>query len=71
MTTRLIGMRIKALREERKLSQNDLAQLFGFKDRQTVSAIETGARRVTADELALAVEKLRTPLDYFTVPARR
>ena len=70
MTTRLIGTRIKALREERKLSQDDLAQLLGFKDRQTVSAIETGVRRVTADELVLAVEKLRAPLDYFTDPFR-
>jgi len=54
MATQLIGGRIKALREERKLSQNDLARLFGFKDRQTVSAIETGERRVTAEELMLA-----------------
>ena len=45
MTTRPIGARIEALREERRLSQDDLARLFGFKDRQTVSAIETGARR--------------------------
>ena len=47
----LIGTRLKALREERKLSQDDLARLFGFKDRQTVSAIETGERRVSAEEL--------------------
>jgi XRE family transcriptional regulator, fatty acid utilization regulator len=66
--TSLIGARIKALREERKLSQDDLARLFGFKDRQTVSAIETGERRVTADELIMAVEKLGAPLDYFTNP---
>ena len=66
--TSLIGARIKALREERKLSQDDLARLFGFKDRQTVSAIETGERRVTADELIMAVEKLGAPLDYFTSP---
>ena len=33
MATQLIGARIKALREERKLSQDDLAQIFGFKDR--------------------------------------
>ena len=52
MTTNFIGARIKALREERRLSQDDLARLFGFKDRQTVSAIETGERRVTADELS-------------------
>src|ERR1700722_1807905 len=66
--TSLIGARIKALREERKLSQDDLARLFGVKDRQTVSAIETGERRVTADELIMAVEKLGAPLDYFTNP---
>jgi transcriptional regulator with XRE-family HTH domain len=56
MTTHLIGARIKALREQRKLSQEDLARLFGFKDRQTVSAIESGERRVSAEELILAVE---------------
>lgn len=70
MTTQRIGARIKALREERKLSQDDLARLFGFKDRQTVSAIETGVRRVTAEELVLAVDKLEAPLEYFTDPFR-
>jgi len=68
MTPQLIGARIKALREERKLSQDDLARVFGFKDRQTVSAIETGERRVSADELLVAVEKLGASLDYFTDP---
>ncbi|MHA3977368.1 XRE family transcriptional regulator [Halovulum sp. GXIMD14794] len=68
MATQLIGARIKALREERKLSQDDLARIFGFKDRQTVSAIENGERRVTADELMLAVEKLGATLEYFTDP---
>ena len=66
--TVVIGARIKALREERNLSQDDLARLFGFKDRQTVSAIETGERHVSADELLLAVEKLGTSLDYLTNP---
>jgi Zn-dependent peptidase ImmA (M78 family)/DNA-binding XRE family transcriptional regulator len=64
----LIGTRIKALREERNLSQDDLARIFGFKDRQTVSAIETGERRVSAAELLIAVEKLGASLDYFTNP---
>jgi Zn-dependent peptidase ImmA (M78 family)/transcriptional regulator with XRE-family HTH domain len=68
MTPNIIGTRIKALREERKLSQDDLARLFGFKDRQTVSAIETGERRVTAEELLVAVEKLGASLEYFTDP---
>jgi len=64
----LIGARIRALREQRNLTQHGLARLFGFKDRQTVSAIETGARGVTAEELLLAVEKLGAPLEYFTDP---
>ena len=64
----LIGARIKALREQRNLTQDGVARLFGFRDRQTVSAIETGARGVTAEELLLAVEKLDAPLEYFTDP---
>ena len=70
MADQIIGTRIKALRQERGLSQESLAQLFGFKDRQTVSAIETGVRCVTAEELLLAVEKLYAPIDYFTDPFR-
>src|SRR6202051_1310430 len=66
--TSAIGARIRALREERKLSQDDLARIFGFKDRQTVSAIETGERRLSAEELLIAVEKLGASLDYFTDP---
>ena len=68
MTTQLVGARIRALREERSLSQEDVARIFGFRDRQTVSAIETGAKRVTAQELVLAVEKLGASLNYFTDP---
>ena len=70
MSALLIGSRFKALREERNLSQHDLAQILGFKDRQTVSAIETGARRVRADELVLAMERLDATLEYFTDPFR-
>lgn len=70
MSNPLIGQRLKALREEKNLSQDDLARLFGFKDRQTISAIETGERRLSADELLVAIEKLGKPLDYFTDPFR-
>ena len=68
MTVQLVGARLRALREERGLSQEDVARIFGFRDRQTVSAIEMGARRVTAQELVLAIEKLGASLDYFTDP---
>lgn len=68
MAHALIGQRLKALREERNLSQEDIARLFGFKDRQTVSAIEIGERRLSADELLLAVRHFSVSLDYFTDP---
>jgi XRE family transcriptional regulator, fatty acid utilization regulator len=68
MANQLIGTRLKALREQRNLSQDELARVFGFKDRQTVSAIETGERRLSAEELIIAVEKLGASLDYFTNP---
>lgn len=70
MANEMIGRRIKALRQERGLSQDDVALLLGFNDRQTVSAIETGTRRVTAEELLLAMETLGAPLEYFTDPFR-
>ena len=68
MTTSPIGARIKALREQHGLTQEQLAPVFGFNDRQTVSAIENGTRRVTAEELLLAVERFRVSLHYFTDP---
>ena len=71
MTNPLIGTRIKALRQVRGISQDELARALGFKDRQIVSAIETGVRRVAAEELLLAMEHLAVPLDCFTDPRRR
>ena len=68
--TVVIGARIKALRQQRGLSQDALARIFSFKDRQTVSAIETGVRALTAAELVVAVEALDVGLDYFTDPFR-
>ena len=64
MATQLIGRRIKALREERKLSQDRLAERFGFKDRQTVSAIETGVVRRPApgEHLARGCGHLEPPV---------
>src|SRR5580700_6838272 len=68
MSTSLFGTRIRALREERKLTQDDLAARLGFKDRQTLSAIETGERRLSAEELLLVVKVLGTSLETFTDP---
>lgn len=66
--TRLIGERIKLARKEAKLSQEKLSHALHFKDRQTLSTIENGQRRVSADELVLFSETLEKPLDFFTDP---
>jgi Zn-dependent peptidase ImmA (M78 family)/DNA-binding XRE family transcriptional regulator len=63
-----IGVRLKAVREKQNLSQDEVARRFGFKDRQTVSAIETGERRLSAEELLRAIEIFGVQLDYFTDP---
>ena len=68
MNSHQIGARIKVLREERKLSQDSLARLFGFKDRQTVSAIETGVRRVAAEELVTRGREARRTAGIFHRP---
>ena len=59
---------MRALRHEHKLSQDELANLLGFKNRQTVSAIENGSRQVRAHELLLIAEKLDTSVNYFINP---
>jgi Zn-dependent peptidase ImmA (M78 family)/DNA-binding XRE family transcriptional regulator len=68
MSANLVGARIKALREQLNFSQEALAKHFGFKDRQTLSAIENGERRVTAEELIRASELLAAPIETFTDP---
>jgi XRE family transcriptional regulator, fatty acid utilization regulator len=61
-----IRLRLKALREARGLSQAELSRRFGFSDRQTLSAIESGARRVSAEELTRAGEIFDVGIDYFS-----
>lgn len=68
MSAGFLGARIKARREALDFKQEAVSRLLGFKDRQTLSAIETGERRVSADELIRFSEVLAAPLDYFTDP---
>ena len=66
MANRFLGARIRVLRKRGKLTQEALAEALGFNDRQTVSAIENGRRRVTAEELLRLTKALDVPLDRFT-----
>lgn len=72
MHSSLLGTRTRALRRAHGMTQRELARALGFNDRQTVSAIESGARRVTAEELLRLAEILDIPLesifDSFQLP---
>ena len=62
--------RIIVARDKRNLSQADLSKRLGFKDRQTLAAIEAGQRRVTPEELVAIAEATGQDLDFFTDPYR-
>jgi len=66
MSTALIGKRLKALRDQRGIDQDTVAEMLGLGSRQIVSNIETGERRVKADLLLAMAEKFGVDLDYFT-----
>lgn len=70
MSNALISQRLRALREELSLSQDDVAQALGLKDRQTVSAIETGDRKMKVGEVVQLIERYNLDQDYFTDPFR-
>ena len=63
-----IARRIKALREERGLTQTELARTLGFNDRQTLAAIEAGDRRVSPQELVAVAEALKVDVDVLLDP---
>jgi len=64
--TDLIGRRLKYAREQRGLTQAQLTEKLGFKDRQTLAAIEAGQRKVSAEELLRAMQVLSVDLDFLT-----
>jgi Zn-dependent peptidase ImmA (M78 family) len=66
----MIGKRLKAAREQAGLTQEQLSTHLGFSDRQTLAAIESGKRKVSATELLMVMQTLNRDLEYFTDPFR-
>jgi Zn-dependent peptidase ImmA (M78 family)/transcriptional regulator with XRE-family HTH domain len=64
--TELIAKRLKYAREKLGLTQAQLSEKLGFKDRQTVAAIEAGQRKLTAEELLRAMQVLKVDVDFLT-----
>lgn len=62
---KLIGGKVKALRIEKKLSQEELARISGV-NRTTISAIETErAESISTGTLAALADALAVPVNYF------
>ena len=64
----MVGKRIRLARRAAGLTQEALSALMGFKDRQILSAIESGTRNLRAKELTSLMRRLGKTLDYFTDP---
>lgn len=70
MTNPIVIQRLKALRKERALSQDDIAVVLGMNDRQSVSAIESGVRPLKGKEAVTLMATYGLDQDYFTDPFR-
>ncbi|MFH1712449.1 MAG: helix-turn-helix transcriptional regulator [Patescibacteria group bacterium] len=60
-----IGARIKIAREERGLSQLQLAEAVGFQSATAISLIESGERKVSSEILERLAEVLHRDTRYF------
>jgi len=66
----MVGERVALARKEAGLTQAELSKRLGFKDRQILSNIESGKRKVSSDELLKLMESLGRELRFFTDPLR-
>lgn len=63
-----VGRRVKTAREALNWSQEDLTHALGWRDRQSVSDVERGQRRLPPDELVHVAALLMQEVDFFTDP---
>lgn len=66
----LIGLRLTALREQKGLTQSDVARVLGLNSHQIVSSIENGSRTMKGAEMAALSAEFGVTPDFFTDPFR-
>ena len=59
-----IGTRIKTLRTQCGMSQNELAQKMGYTSRTTISKIESGNIKITTEDVVKFAKSLNTTVPY-------
>ena len=51
MNRKELGLRLKSIRKKKGLSQNQLAEMMGYKDHSTLAKVETGVNDITLESL--------------------
>lgn len=59
-----IGNRIRMRREELNMTQDELAQLLGYKSRSSINKIESGENKLPTDKVAAFAKALDTTTQY-------
>lgn len=57
----MLGGKIRAIRQLKKMSQRELADKVNFSQSQ-ISKLENGTRKITADEIRLIADALAIPV---------
>ncbi len=65
---KLIGFRVKAAREAKGWTQDQLTQGLGLNDRQSVSDIENGKRTLRPEEMLVLSDLLDRDIEFFIDP---
>ncbi|QXP89515.1 XRE family transcriptional regulator [Methylococcus capsulatus] len=68
ISQKLIGYRVKAAREAKGWTQDQLTQGLGLNDRQSVSDIENGKRALKPDEMLALSDLLDRDIEFFIDP---
>lgn len=58
-----IGMRIRDIRKEKKITQEELARMLGFSGSSAISYIENGQRKLNADKIPKLAESLGVTIE--------
>lgn len=65
MTTQeSMGLRIKRLREDKKMSQSALAELVGYKDKTAIAKVESGKVDLPQSKISAFAKALNTTTSY-------
>lgn len=65
MTTQeSMGLKIKSLREGKKLSQSELATLVGYKDKTAIAKVEAGKVDLPQSKISAFAKALNTTTSY-------